>query len=459
MSTRSPAPRPSETQLAHLLRLHRRALAVRNAQAEADLTTAVDLRWRQRLAAHCAIPLAPREARILYSVGSLCRSRFPNSIDRVMLALRTELARLPVPLVPVAFDGRCWREASPAAPSHDPQAASMVADGPPVTVQPGDHLLIMEIDYKLPAQGYQALLLLKRDGLRISTIVHDVFILTRPEWFSHQEILDFDRWLAHTISVCDRILCPSQHSARQLRRWLISAQLPAQTPRRSLALSVIDLGSDALVEGGPAPAWGPAGEADAFSLPEAACPTFLTVAAIHPRKGIDTLLAGCSALWEAGLDFRLVLSGRIIDRRLAQHIRAHPRFGDRLLFPGFLGDAQLRAVAARAQAMILPSREEGFGLPMAEAAALGLPVIARDIPVFREIADDQPFWFQSGRGPQHTLAQRLRDWLELSESQRRAHLPTLATGTWARTARQIHAVMLDGLDFDRLQIPSSLIFA
>ncbi len=459
MSTRSPIPRPNEAQLAHLLRLHRRALGFRNAQAEADLTTTVDLRWRQRLAARCSLPPAPRKARILYSVGTLCRRRFPTSIDRVVLALREELGRLPVPVVPVAFDGQCWREASAQPSTDDPKAPRMAADGPPVTVQAGDQLLIAELDYRLPVQGHRELMRLKAAGMRIGTIVQDVFIVIRPEWFPLHEILAFDAWLGRQLSLADRILCPSQHSARQLRLWLASAALPSQTPRRALPVSVIELGSDGLAEGGPAPSWAPAPGAAGFSVPDDSCPTFLAVAAIHPRKGVDTLLAGCSALWGAGLDFRLVLSGRSLDPELTARIRAHPQLGDRLLFPGFLGDAQLRAVAARAQAMILPSREEGFGLPMAEAAALGLPVIARDIPVFREIAGDQPFWFQSARGQQHTLAARLRDWLELPEAQRRRHVPTLAGGTWARTARQIHAVLLDGLDFDRLQVPEASIRA
>lgn len=442
-----------------LLRLHRRALAFRNAQLEADLVATVDLRWRQALAARCASPPARREARILYSVGSLCHRRFPSSIDRVVLALQAELARLPVPLVPVAFDGKDWREASPAAPDGDPSAPRMLADGPPVVPRPGDHLLLVEMDFRVPAQAWKALARLKARGLRVSAFVHDTFMVTRPEWFSLPEILDYDRWLHRVLALADRVLCLTQHVARQLRRWLATAPLAPGAPSRRLAVSVVDAGGDALADGGPAPRWQPAGGAAAFTLPDDRAPTFLTIAATHPRKGVDTLLTAFSALWDGGVDARLVLSGRAIDEGLAARVRAHPRFGDRLLFPGFLGDAQLRAVAARAQAMIVPSREEGFGLPMAEAAALGLPVIARDIPVFREIAGDQPFWFQSARGPQHTLAARLRDWLALPEAQRRAHVPTQAAGSWARTAAQLHAVMLDGLDFDRLEVPATVTFA
>ncbi len=43
-----------------------------------------------------------------------------------------------------------------------------------------------------------------------------------------------------------------------------------------------------------------------------------------------------------------------------------------------------------ARAMLMPSRAEGFGLPLIEALQLGVPVIASDLPVFREIAGDIP---------------------------------------------------------------------
>jgi glycosyltransferase involved in cell wall biosynthesis len=43
-----------------------------------------------------------------------------------------------------------------------------------------------------------------------------------------------------------------------------------------------------------------------------------------------------------------------------------------------------------AQALLFPSFTEGYGLPLVEALNLGVPVLASDLPVFREIADDIP---------------------------------------------------------------------
>ena len=56
--------------------------------------------------------------------------------------------------------------------------------------------------------------------------------------------------------------------------------------------------------------------------------------------------------------------------------------------PGFLDDAPLRAAVAGARALVLPSRDEGFGLPVLEALAAGTPVLASDLPVLREVGGD-----------------------------------------------------------------------
>ncbi len=53
----------------------------------------------------------------------------------------------------------------------------------------------------------------------------------------------------------------------------------------------------------------------------------------------------------------------------------------------YLPDGDLRAVVAGAAALVLPSRDEGFGLPVLEALAAGVPVVCSDVPALREVAD------------------------------------------------------------------------
>ena len=69
----------------------------------------------------------------------------------------------------------------------------------------------------------------------------------------------------------------------------------------------------------------------------------------------------------------------------------------------------LEQVYDSADALLAASEGEGFGLPLIEAAQHGLPIIARDIPVFREVAGENAYYF-SGKDPQ-TLTEALRNWL------------------------------------------------
>lgn len=56
---------------------------------------------------------------------------------------------------------------------------------------------------------------------------------------------------------------------------------------------------------------------------------------------------------------------------------------------GYLPEFELRSVVAGASAMVLPSRDEGFGLPVLEALACNVPVVCSDVPALREVAGDQ----------------------------------------------------------------------
>jgi glycosyltransferase involved in cell wall biosynthesis len=63
----------------------------------------------------------------------------------------------------------------------------------------------------------------------------------------------------------------------------------------------------------------------------------------------------------------------------------HHGVADRVTLTGRVTDAQLAALYERCIAVCVPSVAEGFGLPLLEAAAAGAPVVASDLPVFREL--------------------------------------------------------------------------
>ena len=146
----------------------------------------------------------------------------------------------------------------------------------------------------------------------------------------------------------------------------------------------------------------------------------LFVGAAGPRKALDWLLKA----HEAAADLPpLVLAGP-----------GHNRIADRVLPLGYLSDVDLRSVVAGAGALVLPSRDEGFGLPVLEAMACDVPVVCTDLPALQEVSGGHaatvPF------GDVDAMAAALREVLAappaLTETTaRRAHA---AGFTWRRCA-------------------------
>jgi glycosyltransferase involved in cell wall biosynthesis len=104
----------------------------------------------------------------------------------------------------------------------------------------------------------------------------------------------------------------------------------------------------------------------------------LFVGTLEPRKNIPGLLAAYRVLVERNpATPRLVLAGRVTPAAAPwiAESRSEPLAG-RVEITGYVPDGQRTALYAGAKLLVLPSFEEGFGLPVLEAMALGVPVVA-----------------------------------------------------------------------------------
>ncbi|GAA2816593.1 glycosyltransferase family 1 protein [Saccharopolyspora taberi] len=105
--------------------------------------------------------------------------------------------------------------------------------------------------------------------------------------------------------------------------------------------------------------------------------------------------------------------------------------GDRVLRTGYLPDSRLRRLVAGARALVLPSRDEGFGLPALEAFACGVPVVCSDVAALREVTSGHASLFRYG--DTDALRAALRRALESPPES--AALRAHAAGfTWSRCA-------------------------
>jgi len=108
----------------------------------------------------------------------------------------------------------------------------------------------------------------------------------------------------------------------------------------------------------------------------------------RPHKNVPALLAAMSRLCAdpAMHDLSLLMSGD--PQPMTVRLAERSGIGDRLAFTGPLDDEELAARYRGAQVLVMPSRQEGFGLPVLEAMACGTPVVASDVPVIREVLGD-----------------------------------------------------------------------
>lgn len=128
-------------------------------------------------------------------------------------------------------------------------------------------------------------------------------------------------------------------------------------------------------------------------------PYVLFIGTVEPRKGLPTLLAALRRC-PPGEAPRLIVAG---PAGWGEALDTDGVDVD-VVRTGFLTDDRLRRLLAGATALALPSRYEGFGLPVLEALAVGTPVLASDLPVLREVggsyarylpADDVDAWAEA----------------------------------------------------------------
>ena len=113
---------------------------------------------------------------------------------------------------------------------------------------------------------------------------------------------------------------------------------------------------------------------------------------IEPRKGSDTLMAAVAELRRSGRRPVLAVVGghsfqdyrEYRDRVLASLPGLGLRLDDDVVLLGTVPDAELPGWYAAADVLAFPSTKEGWGLAVLEAMSAGLPVVASDLPVFRE---------------------------------------------------------------------------
>lgn len=280
----------------------------------------------------------------------------------------------------------------------------------PVEAASGDTLVLMDHHGDLTEAELETIRRLQRQGTRIVLVVYDILPLRHPQWFPAEALSALQHWPRTILAIADAALCISRAVAEDVMAWLSEGHVCRSRP---LDVGYFPLGADFAVKVKGAEAANPFQNTAQATRTR---PSLLMVGTVEPRKGHAQALAAFEKCWEQGLDIGLTIAGKpgwMVDD-LLERLSTHPELGRRLQWIQRPGDAELQELYASHASLLIASEGEGFGLPLVEAAQNGLPVLARDLPVFREIANDHALWFD-GVKPE-ALAAALESWLSAYRS-------------------------------------------
>lgn len=226
---------------------------------------------------------------------------------------------------------------------------------------------------------------LKKSGVKIAVLIHDVIPVLFPMLAHPYTVYRFYDYLAAASQYADVLITTTENNRKDLELLLERGGIGEKTIR------VIPLGADFH----KAPECEDESEVreDAREAVERG-KYLLIVSTVEPRKGHAYLL-DCLEEYMLDLDINLVIAGRIGWRseELEERIRRHELLGDRLFFIESANDDTIAYLYQNAFLFVFPSQYEGYGLPIIEAFSHGVPVLASDIQVFREVGGDYCDYF------------------------------------------------------------------
>jgi glycosyltransferase involved in cell wall biosynthesis len=215
-------------------------------------------------------------------------------------------------------------------------------------------------------------------------LLYDLIPALQPHLTVPHVSLRFEEWLKSCVLYANEVICISETVARDFISY------SSQYCHRVKRVGWCHLGSDL-----PVP-FGVSVSKEVRQFVERNKNIFLSVGTIEPRKGYITAIDAFNQLWQQQYDAAYVIVGRYgwSADSVRMRLKNCAETGRLLLWLESASDGDLNFLYENARALIYPTISEGFGLPIVEAALKGLPVIASDIPICREVGGDGATYFE-----------------------------------------------------------------
>lgn len=262
----------------------------------------------------------------------------------------------------------------------------------------------------------------KGHGAAEFPVVHDLAFLRFPETLSRRNLVFLRRMVRRSVSRARAVITVSDAVASEIRATFdIDPALIHVVPGAADALPAPN---DAL----------PSGIPDSF---------FLIVGALEPRKNVAAALAAHDVLLAERPEappIVLVADQEWRSDALVKDLLERQRQGQVIWARG-IDDAVLATLYAHAEALLFPSRYEGFGLPVLEAMSLGCPVVCHDLASLHEIGGDA-LWYADASDPGSFARSTEAAWdAPRSDPRLVSGQAAAAAFSWSRSASKLKAAI------------------
>ncbi|SEQ52492.1 Glycosyltransferase involved in cell wall bisynthesis [Azotobacter beijerinckii] len=402
------------------------------------------------------LPLMRPAKRLLLDISATCRTDLKTGIERVARALLLVLLDAPpegfrIEPVYLSDTGSGWKYRYARHYILDLLGCSQGGlDDEIVEPESGDVLLGLDLSGDILVQANHAGLFAeyRAQGVSIYFMVHDILPVRMSNVFPPGADQSYMQWL-QAVAHFDGVICVSRAVADDLSAWLVEEGISRAANQRSFGIFWSHHGADFACS---APSSGLPDDAEWTLQQLSSRPSFLMVGTIEPRKGYLQAIQAFGELWRNGEDINLVIVGRegwkpLLDEarrdipETVDYLKSHPELNKRLFWLEGVSDEYLEKVYSTSSCLIAASYGEGFGLPLIEAAQHKLPIIARDIPVFREVAGEHAHYFKGLAA--EDLAAAIDDWLRLYEEGRHPTSDSMPWLTWKESAERLKRVLLN----------------
>ncbi|MCU5783442.1 group 1 glycosyl transferase [Alcanivorax balearicus MACL04] len=305
----------------------------------------------------------------------------------------------------------------------------------PVEVWEGDLFISLDSQPHVITSQRATLEDWRRRGVTVWFVIYDLFPLLTPEFFVSAGKDIYTQWF-NTICQFDGVTCISRTVADDFSAYMARLDIERERP---INVDWFHLGAGV---SGTSASRGISSQAQWALDSMAIAPSFLMIGTIEPRKAHTQVLDTFEQLWAGGISVHLFIVGKegeMVDQ-LTKRLSHHPELNKRLFWLDDISYEYLEETYSRASCLIAASYGEGFGLPLIEAAQYGLPILARDIPAFKEVAGDHAFYFKGESTDD--LGEAVKQWLDLYAKNQHPASNDIPWLTWEESAQKLLSLII-----------------